>query len=257
MVGGTIKRPLVGGTFHASFTNFSTGSSHSFGGEYHELVPGERIRYTDHFDDPNLPVYPSMFFRHPGSLVGAGQELVRPHVSEQFDYEGEIALVIGREGRHVPKERAGDYIPGYTLCNEGSVRDWMRHGKFNVTQGKNFDRSGSIGPWIVTDLDVSDLAIRTRHGGERATPEHSLRSGRAPGRRAHGGTGRGRDRARRRRNPERRGHARAGRQTRVAALELPPEISGQVAATAGSVSLGGRDLSGQPASARTRALRWR
>jgi 2-keto-4-pentenoate hydratase/2-oxohepta-3-ene-1,7-dioic acid hydratase in catechol pathway len=106
------------------------------------------------FEDPNLPKYPSMFFRHPGSLVGSGQPLVRPRVSEQFDYEGEIAIIIGREGRHVPQERARDYILGYTLCNEGSVRDWMRHGKFNVTQGKNFDGSGSIGPWIVTADEI-------------------------------------------------------------------------------------------------------
>jgi 2-keto-4-pentenoate hydratase/2-oxohepta-3-ene-1,7-dioic acid hydratase in catechol pathway len=106
------------------------------------------------FNDPNLPKYPSMFFRHPGSLVGSGQALVRPRVSEQFDYEGEIAVVIGREGRHVQREHARDYILGYTLCNEGSVRDWMRHGKFNVTQGKNFDRSGSIGPWIVTADEI-------------------------------------------------------------------------------------------------------
>jgi 2-keto-4-pentenoate hydratase/2-oxohepta-3-ene-1,7-dioic acid hydratase in catechol pathway len=106
------------------------------------------------FGDLDVPKYPSMFFRHPGSLAGSGQDLVRPRVSEQFDYEGEVALVIGREGRHVPKERARDYILGYTLCNEGSVRDWMRHGKFNVTQGKNFDRSGSIGPWIVTANEI-------------------------------------------------------------------------------------------------------
>jgi 2-keto-4-pentenoate hydratase/2-oxohepta-3-ene-1,7-dioic acid hydratase in catechol pathway len=106
------------------------------------------------FDDSSLPKYPSMFFRHPGSLAGSGQDLVRPRVSEQFDYEGEIAIVIGREARHVPKEHARDYILGYTLCNEGSVRDWMRHGKFNVTQGKNFDRSGSIGPWIVTADEI-------------------------------------------------------------------------------------------------------
>lgn len=108
------------------------------------------------FDDPNLPKYPSMFYRHPGSFVGAGQALVRPKVSAQFDYEGEIAMVIGREGRHVPKERARDHILGYTLCNDGTVRDWLRHGKFNVTQGKNFDRSGSMGPFIVTadEIDV-------------------------------------------------------------------------------------------------------
>jgi len=106
------------------------------------------------FDDPNVPKYPSMFYRHPGSLVGSGQALVRPRVSEQLDYEGEIAMVIGREGRHIPVGRARSYIAGYTLCNEGTVRDWLRHGKFNVTQGKNFDRSGSIGPWIVTADEI-------------------------------------------------------------------------------------------------------
>lgn len=106
------------------------------------------------FGDSEVPRYPSMFLRHPGSLVGHGAALVRPRVSDQFDYEGEIAVVIGREGRHVTRERAHDHILGYTLCNEGSVRDFMRHGKFNVTQGKNFDRSGSIGPWIVTADDI-------------------------------------------------------------------------------------------------------
>ena len=106
------------------------------------------------FNDPDTPKYPSMFYRHPGSFVGAGQALVRPNVSVQLDYEGEIAMVIGREGRHVPKERAHDHILGYTLCNEGTVRDWLRHGKFNVTQGKNFDRSGSMGPFIVTADEI-------------------------------------------------------------------------------------------------------
>jgi 2-keto-4-pentenoate hydratase/2-oxohepta-3-ene-1,7-dioic acid hydratase in catechol pathway len=105
------------------------------------------------FGDAEPPKYPSMFYRHAGSLVGSGQALVRPKQSEQLDYEGEIAMVIGREGRHIPRERARDHIAGYTLCNEGTVRDWLRHGKFNVTQGKNFDKSGSIGPWITTSDD--------------------------------------------------------------------------------------------------------
>ena len=121
------------------------------------------------FGDAERPKYPSIFYRHPGSLVGYGQALVRPRVSEQLDYEGEIALVIGREGRHVPKERARDHILGYTPCNEGSVRDWMRHGKFNVTQGKNFDRSGSIGPWIVTADEIDPgkpMHITVRVNGE-------------------------------------------------------------------------------------------
>ncbi len=98
--------------------------------------------------------YPSLFFRAPDSLVGHEQPIVRPKVSEQLDYEGEIALVIGRSGRHVARERALDYVAGVTLCNEGSIRDWLRHGRFNVTQGKNFDASGSIGPWLTTGLDL-------------------------------------------------------------------------------------------------------
>jgi 2-keto-4-pentenoate hydratase/2-oxohepta-3-ene-1,7-dioic acid hydratase in catechol pathway len=107
------------------------------------------------FGDPEIPKYPSMFFRTPASLVAHGQPLVRPKVSEQLDYEGEIALVIGREGRHVTRERALAHVAGVTLCNEGTVRDWLRHGKFNVTQGKNFDASGSIGPWMATDVDLA------------------------------------------------------------------------------------------------------
>ncbi len=91
-----------------------------------------------------------MFFRTPGSFVGSGEALVKPSVTQQFDYEGEIALVIGKEGRRIAKEKAHEYIAGYTLCNEGTAREWTRHSKFNVTQGKNFDASGSLGPWMAT-----------------------------------------------------------------------------------------------------------
>jgi 2-keto-4-pentenoate hydratase/2-oxohepta-3-ene-1,7-dioic acid hydratase in catechol pathway len=121
------------------------------------------------YDFAEPPTYPSMFYRAPNSVVGSGGKLIRPNVSEQLDYEGEIALVIGRECKHVAKESALGVIAGLTLCNEGSIRDWMRHGKFNVTQGKNFDASGSIGPWIVTtdELDPSrDLHLTTKVNGE-------------------------------------------------------------------------------------------
>jgi 2-keto-4-pentenoate hydratase/2-oxohepta-3-ene-1,7-dioic acid hydratase in catechol pathway len=106
------------------------------------------------FGDPDVPRYPSMFYRAPNSLVAHGKPLLRPRVSEQLDYEGEIALVIGRGGRRIARENALGHVAGVTLCNEGTVRDWLRHGKFNVTQGKNFDASGSIGPWIETDVDL-------------------------------------------------------------------------------------------------------
>jgi 2-keto-4-pentenoate hydratase/2-oxohepta-3-ene-1,7-dioic acid hydratase in catechol pathway len=106
------------------------------------------------YGDQEIPKYPSMFYRAPGSLVGHGQPILRPHESEQLDYEGEIALVIGRAGRRIPEAQALAHVAGVTLCNEGTIRDWIRHGKFNVTQGKNFDSSGSIGPWMVTSDEI-------------------------------------------------------------------------------------------------------
>jgi 2-keto-4-pentenoate hydratase/2-oxohepta-3-ene-1,7-dioic acid hydratase in catechol pathway len=128
------------------------------------------INYANRGADYNItnnPKYPSMFYRAPNSLVGSGQNLIRPKVSEQLDYEGEIAIVIGRECKHVPKERALDMIAGLTLCNEGTIRDWTRHGQFNVTQGKNFDGCGAIGPWIETDFDLSKpLSLTVRKNGE-------------------------------------------------------------------------------------------
>jgi 2-keto-4-pentenoate hydratase/2-oxohepta-3-ene-1,7-dioic acid hydratase in catechol pathway len=119
------------------------------------------------YDFAEPPKYPSMFYRAPNSVVGSGQKLIRPKISEQLDYEGEIAIVIGRECKHVPKENALTVITGLTLCNEGTIRDWIRHGKFNVTQGKNFDATGSIGPWIETDMDLDKpLQLTVRKNGE-------------------------------------------------------------------------------------------
>jgi 2-keto-4-pentenoate hydratase/2-oxohepta-3-ene-1,7-dioic acid hydratase in catechol pathway len=128
------------------------------------------INYANRGQDYNVtnnPKYPSMFYRAPNSLVGSGQNLVRPKISEQLDYEGEIAIIIGRECKHVPKDKALETIAGVTLANEGTIRDWTRHGQFNVTQGKNFDATGGIGPWIVTDLDVAKpLHLVVRKNGE-------------------------------------------------------------------------------------------
>jgi 2-keto-4-pentenoate hydratase/2-oxohepta-3-ene-1,7-dioic acid hydratase in catechol pathway len=128
------------------------------------------INYADRihdYDFTDRPKYPSMFYRAPNSLVGHGQSLIRPKISAELDYEGEIALVIGRECKHVPKENALSVIAGLTLCNEGTIRDWIRHGKFNVTQGKNFDGIGSIGPWIATEVDLTKpLHLTVRKNGE-------------------------------------------------------------------------------------------
>src|SRR5690606_26676529 len=99
-------------------------------------------RNAEYKDDREKPKYPNLFVRFPGPVVGHDQPILRPKVSEKFDYEGEIVLVMGREGRNIPREKALDHVFGMTLGNEGSVRDWLRHGTLNVTQGKNFDKSG-------------------------------------------------------------------------------------------------------------------
>jgi 2-keto-4-pentenoate hydratase/2-oxohepta-3-ene-1,7-dioic acid hydratase in catechol pathway len=129
--------------------------------------PERNTEYKDALRDK--PKYPNLFVRFPGSLVGHEQPILRPKVSEKFDYEGEIVIVIGKEGRNVPRERALEHVFGLTLGNEGSVRDWLRHGTMNVTQGKNFDQSGSIGPWIATSDEVDpgkNLHLMTRVNGE-------------------------------------------------------------------------------------------
>ena len=103
------------------------------------------------------------------SLTGHGRPLLDPPESDQLDYEGEIVIVIGKEGRRIPGERAHEHVAGLTIMNEGSIRDYLRHAKFNVTQGKNFERSGSLGPWMVTtdELDpMSELRVKTRVNGE-------------------------------------------------------------------------------------------
>ncbi|MDI4231885.1 fumarylacetoacetate hydrolase family protein [Bradyrhizobium sp. Arg237L] len=126
-------------------------------------------RNAEYKDNSDLPKYPSLFVRNPSSVVGSGQGIEKPKVSDQLDYEGELVIVIGKQGRHIARDDAFSHIFGMTLCNEGSVRDWLHHGKFNVTQGKNFDRSGSIGPWIVTSEECDPRGphdIITRVNGE-------------------------------------------------------------------------------------------
>jgi len=126
-------------------------------------------RHAEYKDNTEAAKYPSMFFRTPGSFTGHDQPLIRPPESTQFDYEGEIALVIGKQGRRIAKDQAMEHVAGYTLCNEGTIRDWTRHSKFNVTQGKNFDATGSIGPYFVS-ADAIDpakpLHLITKVNGE-------------------------------------------------------------------------------------------
>lgn len=112
---------------------------------------------------------PSLFVRFPRSFTGHDRPLIRPPESRQLDYEGEIAIVIGRAGRRIPEAQALDHVAALSLCNEGTIRDWVRHARFNVTQGKNFDATGSLGPWLVPCADESQLAdvrLETRVNGE-------------------------------------------------------------------------------------------
>jgi len=126
---------------------------------------GRSAEYTD----ASTSNKPSVFVRFPGSLTGHNQSLVRPPESSQLDYEGEIVAIIGKRGRRIPQAEAREHIAGLSLGNEGSIRDWLRHGKFNVTQGKNWERSGSMGPWMATLDEIGDfenLRLQTHVNGE-------------------------------------------------------------------------------------------
>jgi 2-keto-4-pentenoate hydratase/2-oxohepta-3-ene-1,7-dioic acid hydratase in catechol pathway len=126
-------------------------------------------RNAEYKDGQDAPKFPSMFMRTPRSFVGHETPLVRPKASAQLDYEGEVVLIIGKAGRHIPERSALDHIAAITLCNEGTIRDWVRHAKFNVTQGKNFDATGSLGPWIVpytNEAQIADIRLTTRVNGE-------------------------------------------------------------------------------------------
>ena len=116
-----------------------------------------------------IPSYPSFFLRVPTSLVAAGTPVIRPKSSVQLDYECELAIVIGKGGRHIREERALEHVFGYTLFNDVSVRDFQRKTS-QWTPGKNFDGTGPLGPWIVTADELppgaSGLRIMTRVNGE-------------------------------------------------------------------------------------------
>ena len=126
-------------------------------------------RSAEYKDGVEAPPNMSLFIRFARSFVGHNVPLTRPKVSQQLDYEGEIAIVIGKGGRHIPQGEALDHIAALTLCNEGTLRDWVRHAKFNVTQGKNFDGSGAMGPWLVPftkHAQITDVGLCSRVNGE-------------------------------------------------------------------------------------------
>jgi 2-keto-4-pentenoate hydratase/2-oxohepta-3-ene-1,7-dioic acid hydratase in catechol pathway len=140
------------------------------------LGPGARVfcvgqNYAGHIREMGyqVPEYPSIFMRTHASFAAHRADIVKPDASDQLDYEGELTVVIGRPARHVRAADALDHVAGYTIMNEGSVRDWQRRGP-QVTPGKNFDRSGALGPWIATADEIPDpaaLTLETRVNGER------------------------------------------------------------------------------------------
>ncbi|MEA2939391.1 MAG: hypothetical protein QOC56_2895, partial [Alphaproteobacteria bacterium] len=126
------------------------------------------INYRSHASETGreIPKQPSMFLRLTNTLVGHEGKMIRPTVSQNFDFEGELAIVIGRGGRHITKERALDHVAGYTCFVDGSVRDYQ---KFSVTSGKNFPGTGPLGPWMVTTDEIPDptrLTLMTRLNGQ-------------------------------------------------------------------------------------------
>jgi 2-keto-4-pentenoate hydratase/2-oxohepta-3-ene-1,7-dioic acid hydratase in catechol pathway len=131
------------------------------------------INYRSHAAETGreLPKQPSMFVRFTDTLVGHDGEMIRPTVSDNFDYEGELAVVIGKGGRHIKTEHALDHVAGYTCFVDGSVRDYQ---KFSVTSGKNFPGTGPLGPWLVTTDEIPDpskLTLMTRLNGKEV--QHS------------------------------------------------------------------------------------
>jgi 2-keto-4-pentenoate hydratase/2-oxohepta-3-ene-1,7-dioic acid hydratase in catechol pathway len=129
------------------------------------------MNYRDHVAEVGRTVTekPALFARFPGSQVGHLQPLVKPAVSDQFDYEGELAVVIGKQGRHIPASRALGHVAGYSCYNEGSVRDWQRHTS-QFLAGKTFAGTGAFGPWLVTADEIPDparLILETRLNRQR------------------------------------------------------------------------------------------
>jgi 2-keto-4-pentenoate hydratase/2-oxohepta-3-ene-1,7-dioic acid hydratase in catechol pathway len=125
------------------------------------------INYRSHAAETgrDIPKAPSMFVRFTDTLVGHDGEMIRPKISECFDFEGELAIVIGRAGRHISAAEALGHVAGYTCFVDGSVRDYQ---KISVTSGKNFPGTGPLGPWVVTTDEIPDpsrLTLVTRLNG--------------------------------------------------------------------------------------------
>ena len=129
------------------------------------------VNYLAHAREAGRTIgdYPVLFHRHAQTQVGHQQPLCVPKASEQLDFEGEIAVILGKGGGHIEPEDALDHVAGYACYNEGSVRDWQFH-VHQYSMGKNFNATGGFGPWLVTTDDIPDpdaLTVTTRLNGEQ------------------------------------------------------------------------------------------
>ncbi|GAB5448134.1 fumarylacetoacetate hydrolase family protein [Gymnodinialimonas sp.] len=175
----TLREVIVAGTFD-QLADLARGKSVTHTQFTYDMVlpDAQRIlcvgvnfpdRNAEYKDGSDTPKYMSLFPRFASGFTGHDQPLIRPPESPQLDYEGEVAVVIGKPGRRIAQADAYDHIAALTICNEGTIRDWVRHAKFNVTQGKNWDRSAALGPWLVPFTDpgqLDDARIITRVNGE-------------------------------------------------------------------------------------------
>lgn len=123
------------------------------------------LNYNSHIEETGLTTsdkHPHIFLRHAGSQVGSGQPLLcpDPKIARGYDYEGELAVVIGRGGRHIPVDKVKDHIAGYSIYNEGSIREYQGHNR-QFGLGKNFEDSGSFGPWLMTPDEIGDINAQT------------------------------------------------------------------------------------------------
>lgn len=135
-------------------------------------------RNAEYKDGSAQPEYMSLFPRFASGFTAHQKPLIRPAESHTLDYEGEVAIIIGKQGRRITQANAYEHIAALTICNEGTIREWVRHAKFNVTQGKNWDNSAALGPWLIpfTNAEQLDDARITTHVNNEIRQDDELKN---------------------------------------------------------------------------------
>jgi 2-keto-4-pentenoate hydratase/2-oxohepta-3-ene-1,7-dioic acid hydratase in catechol pathway len=177
-VGTTLKQALERNSLARirEWTSRQTSGTPIDGVQFLPVIPKPEkilcigINYRSHVQETGreIPAYPMIFTRFADSQTAHLQPIIRPRASHKLDFEGELAVVIGKAARHVKADRALDYVAGYSAYNDGSVRDWQRH-SIQFIPGKNFPQTGGFGPWLVTTDEIPDpskLTLQTRLNGE-------------------------------------------------------------------------------------------